>query len=66
MADYSLQLTFRSNEHPWTGWHRARRIETDEEAQKWAQYFVENIGDDYQITLFKNGLVMPIPEPVPG
>lgn len=57
---YHLTFQFRSNERPWSGRHDARGIETDDAAMKWARYFVDKIGDDYQITLFKNGVVMPM------
>lgn len=55
---YHLTFTFKSNERPWSGSHQARGIETDEAALKWAQYFEDKLGSDYQITLFKNGLPM--------
>lgn len=60
MPEYHLTFQFRSNERPWSGSHVARGIETDEAAIKWAMYFEDKIGDDYQITLFKNGVVLPI------
>jgi hypothetical protein len=59
---YHLTFQFKSNERPWSGCHQARGVETDEAARKWATYFVDKIGDDYQITLFKNGVVMPLTE----
>lgn len=52
---YHLTFQFRSNMFPWSGNHEARGIEDDEAAIKWARYFVDKIGDDYQITLYKNG-----------
>lgn len=57
---YHLTFQFKSNERPWSGSHQARGVETDEAARKWAAYFVDKIGDDYQITLFKNGVIMPL------
>lgn len=59
---YHLTFQFKSNERPWSGSHEARGVEGDEAARKWAAYFVEHIGGDYQITLFKNGVVMPLTE----
>ena len=60
MAVYHLTFQFKSNERPWSGSHQARGIETDDGARKWASYFIDKIGDDYQITLFKNGEVIPL------
>ena len=59
---YHLTFQFKSNERPWSGSHQAYGIETDEAARKWASYFVDKIGGDYKITLFKNGVVMPLTE----
>lgn len=62
MSVYHLTFQFKSNERPWTGSHEARGIDTDEAARKWAAYFLDKIGGDYQITLFKNGVVIPFGE----
>lgn len=62
MVAYHLTFQFKSNERPWSGSHQARGIETDEGAIKWAQYFVDKIGDDYQITLYKNGIPIRLPD----
>lgn len=62
MGVYHLTFQYRSNEYPWSGTHQGHGIETDEAAQKWASYFLDQIGDAYQITLFKNGVVMPFGE----
>lgn len=63
MAAYHLTFQFKSNEHPWSGSYEARGVETDEAAIKWAQYFVDKIGEDYQITLYKNGAVLSFQPP---
>lgn len=62
MSAYHLTFQFKSNERPWSGSHTGYNIETDEDARRWAQYFVDKIGDDYIISLFKNGVVIPLSE----
>lgn len=59
---YHLTFQFKSNERPWSGSHVAHGVETDEAAIKWARYFIDHIGCDYQITLYKAGTVLPLPE----
>lgn len=61
MPEYWLQIVFKSNERPW----RHDRYEpyprlgmTREEAIDWASFFNDNIGGDYQITLFEDGKVI--------
>jgi hypothetical protein len=61
-AEYWLQIVFKSNERPWRndryepyprlGMSRAQAIE-------WAAFFHDNIGGQYQITLFENGTALP-------
>lgn len=60
---YMLHFAFKSNERPWAGHLLAKdgRFQNDDEAIKWAMYFVGEIGDDYLIVLTKDDDVIILP-----
>lgn len=57
MDQYSLYITFRSNERPFSTQHEPYpkdRFTSDEDAQKWADGMREGLLG-YDVTLLKNG-----------
>jgi hypothetical protein len=62
---YGLRIKFKSNEAPWSGGYEpaARHQPTDDAAAvEWATGMSAGLGDDYLVTLIKDGTVIPLKE----
>ena len=50
---YNLQITFRSNEHPFqTYYDPVKPILTLEEAKEWGRGMQDGLGSDYSVVVF--------------
>lgn len=64
---YALRVKFKSNEAPWSGnhepasWHQPQ---DDHAAIKWAVGMSEGLGQNYLVTLVKDGNVVTLPATV--
>lgn len=58
---YSIRVTFKSNEHPWSSEYQPyRQPDGESEAIKWAAYMAAHL-PDYMVTLYRDGRVVPLP-----
>ena len=60
---YQLRTLFKSNEHPWNGTYTPLAIHQpadDAKAIEWAVGMADGLGGDYQVTLVKDGVVIPV------
>ena len=61
MSEYYLKIMYKHNEHPFSTdhfplpWHPKK---DDSEAIEWAKDMAEGMGDDYVVTLIKDGRVL--------
>jgi hypothetical protein len=61
---YALRVTFKSNEAPWSGGYEpaSRHQPADDDAAiEWAAGMAAGLGDDYIVTLTKDGRVVHLP-----
>lgn len=61
-AEYWLSILFVSNEHPWRHDHYSPYPKygmDDADAIDWAAGMQDGLGTAYQVTLFKDGKVLP-------
>lgn len=64
---YALQVKFKSNAAPWSGRYEpllCHQPADDEAATKWAVGMSEGLGQDYLVTLTKDGVAIPLPATV--
>jgi hypothetical protein len=64
---YEIRVLFKSNEAPWSGGYDPSPYgpKNDGEAVEWAVRMQEGLGNDYAVTLTRDGQVMPLPsEPI--
>lgn len=58
-SPYRLQISFKSNERPFSASHDpARHIVSDDDALAWHASFEESMGSQYTVTLFKDEVVL--------
>lgn len=60
-SKYALSISFKSNEHPFSMVYDALpgAIEDDAEARRWECGMRDGLGDDYSVTLLKDGQAIP-------
>jgi hypothetical protein len=60
MARYTLSITFKSNEYPFsTEYKPVHPIEDENEAIDWKCGMAEGLGDEYMVTLLRDGVAVP-------